>query len=113
MPQLHNPKAYRVRSTPIPLPQARDNSSAFMKDVIDLMTKYHIADCLVVAEACVEVPARDLTEEDSEAFVTLVCHIGDQNKSVPMAAYGHAYMRAEFDSMVNRRKASGEKDGAR
>lgn len=111
MPILHDPAAYRKRSTPIKNSEAQDNAEKFMEGIRKLMNEFHIADCLCVAEICVEVPARDLAEEDSEAFVTLVAHIGDQNKSVPMAAYGHAFMNAEFQNMIAHRKAQAAKRG--
>ncbi len=111
MPILHNPTAYRKRSTPIKSSDASENAAKFMDGVRKLMDELHIADCMCVAEICVEVPARDLTEEDTEGFVTLVAHIGDQNKSVQMAAYGHAYMNAEYQNMIGHRKAQGAKRG--
>lgn len=109
MPQFNDPKSYRQRSTPTSLEQARENIGNFIGEVIELMKKHHVADALIVTEACVELKARDLTEEDDETFVTSVAHIGDQLKAVPMAAYGHAFMRVEFDELVNRRKQSGER----
>lgn len=109
MPQIHNPKAYRTRSTPVPFETANQNLENFVVDLMELMQKHHIADLSMVAEMCVEVKARDLTEEDSETFVTAVMHIGDQNKAVPMAAYGHAFMRGEMEERLNRLKSSAVK----
>ena len=113
MPIIHNPKAYRQRSTPVSHEEASKNCEEFLKAVHELMEKHHIADCGIVLEVAVDVPARDLTEEDSETTVTAVAHFGEHLKMVPMAAYAAAFTRAEFDSMVNRRKAAGTKIGSK
>ncbi|TXH90332.1 MAG: hypothetical protein E6Q78_05155 [Rhodoferax sp.] len=112
MPQLYDPRAYRKRSVPVASEVAQENVTKFVDAVRAAMDEFQIADCLVVAETNVIAQARDLTETDAEATSTVVAHIGDVYKSVPMAAYGHAYMHAEFTELVNRRKASGAKRGA-
>lgn len=113
MPILHSPKAYRERSTPVSHEQANKNCEEFLMAVHELMTKHHIADCGIVLEVAIDIPARDLTEQDDETFVNAVAHFGDQHKMVPMAAYAAAFTRAEFDGLVSRKKAAGAKTGSR
>lgn len=111
MPQLYDPQAYRKRCTPIDQEVASENAAKFTNAVRQAMEDFHIADCQIVAEINTIVKARDLMEEDSEVPVTLCAHIGDLYKAASMAAYGSAYMRGEFEALMERRKASGAKGG--
>ena len=111
MPQLYDPRAYRKRSTPIDRKLAGENAAKFTDAVRQAMEDFHIADCLIVAEINTILAARDLMEEDSEVPVTMCAHIGDFYRAAPMGAYANAYMRKEFEALMDRRKASGAEDG--
>lgn len=88
----NDPKTYREMSVPHASTDAAQNAvNAFLDGVTELRKQHRLADVLVIVETNI------ITQDGDEGTVSLVSHMGDSRKSLPMAARVYGQLKAQHD----------------
>jgi hypothetical protein len=110
MSVINDPAAYRKRCEPRDLEVVEESMAAFYLGLRELITVHGIADVMLVMQISVRIkPSLLEPDEERETFVSACLHFGDQAHALELAAYGHAYHRAELEARLNGIKAGAEK----
>lgn len=112
MSVIHNPAAYRRRCEPRDMDTANEAVENFWVEFYELLNKHGISDVTAIAQVAVIIRPHDLIEgEPIDTFVSSCVHIGNEAHAVEMAAYLHAFFRAQTEARINTGKARAEKRG--
>lgn len=110
MSVINDPAAYRKRCVPRDQETANQALEDFYVAVYELANKYGIADVMIVTQVCLRLKT-DLLDPDGirETFASSSLHIGSEAHALELAAYAHAFHRAELEARLGRIKTNAEK----
>lgn len=110
MSVINNPAAYRKRCEPRSQDDANQALEDFYVGVYELANKHGIADVMLVTQVCIRINPNPLDlESERETFASSSMHIGSEAHALELAAYAHAYHRAELEQRLGSIKSNAEK----
>jgi hypothetical protein len=109
MSVIYNATAYRKRCEPRPIDSLNKSVEDFMVGVYELANQHGIADVLLVTQANALLRPDLLEDDTKEQFVSACIHFGNEAHALEMAAYAHAFFRAELEKRLGYVKNHAEK----